>query len=108
MSEKALSIIAYLTVVGWVFSYFTFRNKKSNLLQYHLHQSLGIFVVSLAVGMLALILRQFPISPAILLAIPGIFLFVLWGMGMINALNEAERPVPIIGSFFEHQFNFIR
>lgn len=108
MHTKNLSIIAYLTIIGWGFSYLKFGKEKNNeLLKYHLRQSLGVMTVSCLFGILIWIIAVFSPTVAILFSWMGILLFILLVLGIINALNETQRPVPIIGKFFENKFFFI-
>ncbi|ANH83132.1 hypothetical protein A8C56_21025 [Niabella ginsenosidivorans] len=109
MTAKQLSILAYFTFIGWAISYIRFiKGAKSNLLQYHLKQSLGLIVLSVLYGLVLRLLALAAPEAAAVLTWAGIVLFILLVMGMINALNETERPIPFIGRFFENRFPFIR
>lgn len=110
MSEKNLSIISYLTIIGWGFAYFHFsRSSKTGLLQYHLRQSLGLIVLDSAFCILLALLTFISISLVTILSWSGLLLlFILLVMGIINALNDTRRPVPLIGKFFENRFSFIQ
>jgi uncharacterized membrane protein len=41
------------------------------------------------------------------LGLAGYVLIVFWILGIINAANGAERPVPVFGKIFENKFAFI-
>jgi uncharacterized membrane protein len=34
--------------------------------------------------------------------------FVLWILGIINAANEEEKPVPLVGEFIDKTLTFIQ
>jgi len=109
MSAKTLSIIAYLTIIGWAVAYFNFiKSEKSGLLQYHLKQSLGLFMLSLLYIIVVKVVAIISTSIAGTLAWADILLFILMMLGVINALNVTKRPIPLIGKFFENKFFFIK
>lgn len=48
MNNKTLSVISYLTIIGWLVAYRVHKDqaKRSTLVRYHLEQSLGLLIVS--------------------------------------------------------------
>lgn len=104
MTAKKLSIIAYITLLGWGYAYVKFgKSNQSPLVQYHLKQALGILMGWTVYGVLVALIH---LGMAVLLA-GSLLWFILLVMGMINAFNEAKRPIPLIGAFFENKFSFI-
>lgn len=51
-----------------------------------------------------------PFVPAIsiVFTILSIGIFIFWILGIVNAVNEKESPLPIIGSLFVDKFDFIK
>ena len=82
MDTKTTSIIAYITWIGLIVA-FCAGDKEGA--KFHLNQALVICLFSL----LAII-------PCIGW-IWGIFMLVCWVMGLIAAINQEEKPVPLIG-----------
>lgn len=82
MDKKTTSIVAYITWIGLVIA-FCAGDKEGA--KFHLNQALVIFLF----GLLSVI-------PCIGI-IWGIFIFVCWIMGLIAAINQEEKPVPLIG-----------
>ena len=82
MDKKTTSIVAYLTWIGLIIA-FVAGDKEGA--KFHLNQSLVIWLFGLAA------------------AIPfvgwfwGIFIFVCWIIGLIAAINQEEKEVPLIG-----------
>lgn len=108
MTAKKLSIIAYITILGWGYAYVKFgTTDRPPLVQYHLKQALGIFMGWTVFGVLVALIHLFSPFGMVVLAWGSLLWFILLGMGMINALNEATRPIPFIGAFFENKFSFI-
>lgn len=103
-----MAIVAYITIIGWIISYLEFKKspQKSNLVNFHLGQSLGIFITSIVLSIISTIILA--IVPALGVVFYLIFLlpFVLLLLGIITASNELEKPVPVIGKIFVGKFNF--
>jgi uncharacterized membrane protein len=98
-----MAIVAYITVIGWVIAYLSYRKSddKSPLVKYHLTQSIGIVLFAIALSIITGILVGLLPSLGILLYIISFCPFVLMLMGIITASNEAQRPIPLIGKFVE-------
>ena len=116
MDKKTLALVSYITIIGWLISFFSYQNQeKDSFVSYHLKQSFGLFITclvySIAVGILDSILAM--ISLKLLMAVGWIFsliglaLFVLMIIGIINASKGEEKPLPVIGKMFEGKFGFI-
>lgn len=106
MNNKTLSIVSYITLIGWLIAYFSGKDKADALLRYHLKQSLGLAIVSIALN----VILNFIVSllPALtFLGLVGWVIIVFWILGMINAGNNAQKPVPVFGKAFENSFAFI-
>lgn len=109
MNTKISSIVSYFTLVGWIIAYLNFyKGKKSALLQYHLKQSFGFVLLGTLYSALLWICAITAPAIAGILAWTAILYFILLIFGMINALNETQTPVPMIGCFFENRFSFIK
>ncbi|NLR59458.1 DUF4870 domain-containing protein [Chitinophaga polysaccharea] len=106
MNNRTLSVISYITLIGWLIAYFSGKDRADNLLKYHLKQSLGLGIISIAVSIVLNIIAY--VTPALsFLGLIGYVLTVFWILGMINAGNGAEKPVPVFGKMFEDKFAFI-
>jgi len=109
MNRKTISIISYLTIVGWLISFVVYYNGgRSTFAQYHLKQSFGL-------GVLGVILSTFfipiiSIDPIIstLVAILGFGILIVLIFGIVNAVNQKRKPIPIIGLMFVDRFHFIK
>lgn len=82
MDKKTTSIIAYITWIGLIVA-FCAGDKEGA--KFHLNQALVIFLFSLL-----------SIVPCVGW-IWAIFMLVCWIMGLIAAINQEEKPVPLIG-----------
>lgn len=106
MNNKTLSIVAYITIIGWLIAYFSGKDKADALLKYHLKQSLGLAIVSIIFNVVLFVVASIVPSLAFL-GLVGYVIMVFWILGIINAANGALKPVPVFGKAFEKQFAFI-
>ena len=118
MDRKTLALVSYITFVGWLISFFSYKGQeKDSLVSYHLKQSFGLFVAYIAYGILVWITTTilwhthlWGLYWAIyyILSLGYIFFVVLMIIGIVNGSKGEEKPLPIIGNFLEkQQFNFI-
>lgn len=105
MDNKTLSIVSYITIFGWLISFIVGKDKADRLLRYHLRQSLGLIIFSIILSIILRILIS--ITHMGILNILGILPLVLIIIGAINAANEVEKPLPLIGKMVEDKFSFI-
>ena len=82
MDAKTTSIVAYLTWIGLLIAVLAGDKEGA---KYHVNQALVILLFSLL-----------SIIPCIGW-VWGIFMVVCWVMGLIAAINQEEKEVPLIG-----------
>lgn len=95
-----IAIIAYLTVIGLVVAFVLNNDKRDAFAAFHIKQSLGLVLISFGLFIIGMI----PILGWIISFLGSIFLLYLWVMGIINAINQKTKPVPILGPYFEKWF----
>jgi uncharacterized membrane protein len=105
MDNKTLSIISYITIIGWIISFVMGKDNANSLLKYHLRQSFGLFIFGVVLGIALQIIMS--ITGLYFLGYIGLINFALMIIGIINAANEAEKPLPLIGKMFEDKFAFV-
>jgi uncharacterized membrane protein len=110
MDKKTISIISYITIIGWVIAFIVFNNgaEKATLAKYHLKQALGLGVLGFLLSIAQIIILPIVPSISIVFTILSAVIFVLWILGIINAAKEEEKPLPIIGAMFVDKFDFIK
>ncbi|MDR6784348.1 putative membrane protein [Pedobacter africanus] len=108
MKTKTMAIVAYITIIGWIISYLEFKKttEKSNLVNYHLGQALGVIITSIVLSILSSIILAILPSLGMIFYLVMLVPLVLLLFGAIAASNEVEKPVPLIGKVFEGKFNF--
>jgi uncharacterized membrane protein len=109
MDQRTISWVSYLTLIGWIIALVNYNNSptKSTLARLHLRQSLGLMLTWLAIYILAIFaviaLGFFGFITSILY----LGVFVLWVLGLIAATNGEEKPVPLVGEFYQRSLTFI-
>jgi len=98
--DKTVAIVAYLTLIGFIVAVVLHGQKKTRLGAYHLRQSLGLILLFVAGGLVAVI----PLLGWLVWFVVLIGGFVLWVFGLINAANGKMKPVPVLGQHFEKWF----
>ncbi|MEC5144345.1 DUF4870 domain-containing protein [Chitinophaga sp. 212800010-3] len=105
MDNKTVSIVSYITLIGWLIAYFSGKEKADDFAKYHLRQGLGLIIFSFVLGFtLQILMSVTHIFALSYISFISIFLLII---GIINASNGARKPLPIIGGFFENKFSFI-
>ncbi|MEW6992266.1 hypothetical protein AADZ91_16475 [Colwelliaceae bacterium 6441] len=94
---KIVSVLAYLSIVGWLVAVLLYGNHKSALARFHLRQALGLIITGSILAFIPLI--------GWLLAIGVLF---LWCRGLFDAINGHRRLLPIINNFYQEHFDFIK
>ncbi|HNQ27408.1 MAG TPA: hypothetical protein PKL92_05750 [Aquaticitalea sp.] len=97
---KTIAIIAYITIIGLIVAFVMNNDKKWPFAKYHIAQSLGLALTGILLGIIGMV----PILGWIINIIGFFVLIYMWVMGLINAVNENENPVPILGKHYEKWF----
>lgn len=96
---KTISIISYLTIIGWIIA-LVMNNPKQSLASFHIRQMAGILIVGIALSLL----NYVPMMGGLLRSIGGILVFIMWILGFISAIQGEEKPIPIVGEYFQDWF----
>jgi|688.fasta_scaffold1748951_1 uncharacterized membrane protein len=110
MDKKTLSIVAYITLIGWVISYVVYSGKeeKTSFERFHIKQALGLGILGFGIFLVSMIFIFIIPFLSMILNFASIGVFVLWILGIINAANEEEKPVPLVGEFIDKTLTFIQ
>ncbi|WP_339918254.1 hypothetical protein [Yeosuana marina] len=100
---KMTAIISYITIIGLIIAFVMNNDKKNAFASYHIRQSLGLGLTGLALGVIGMV----PILGWIIDFFGLFVLLYMWIMGLVNAVNENEKPVPILGKKYIEWFKNI-
>lgn len=97
---KKIAIISYITIVGLIIALVMNNDKKLEFATYHIRQSIGLAACSLAL----IIIGFIPILGWIVNIIGFFVLLYMWILGLMNAFNEKQKPVPFLGEKYRIWF----
>jgi len=92
---KTMAIIAYVTIIGLIIAFFMNNSKNNEFAKFHIGQSVRISILAIANSVIGQFL---PGMLSIVSTIISIGVLVLWVLGLINAINLKDEPVPLIGT----------
>jgi uncharacterized membrane protein len=98
---KTPAILAYITILGWIAGLVMNQQEKSPFASYHLRQGLGLFLTGFAFSFINII----PLLGQVVFLIGLVVLFIMWINGLLNALNEKEKPVLFLGEYYNKWFH---
>lgn len=99
---KAAAIVAYITIIGTIIAYFMNNESKNPFASFHIRQALGIHITFYVLGILVSAFDSWMISAAFY-----IFILVLWGYGIIAAVQGEQKETPVLGAYFQKWFSTI-
>ncbi len=97
---KNIAIIAYITLIGLIIAFVMNNDKKNPFANYHIRQSVGLMCTALALSLVNII----PILGWVIALVGSIALIAFWVMGLLNAVNGKEAPIPLLGDLYNKWF----
>ncbi|GAB2769519.1 DUF4870 domain-containing protein [Salinimicrobium soli] len=99
---KAAAIVAYLTIIGTIIAYFMNNDTKNPFASFHIRQALGIHITYFLLGILVSWFDSWWVSSAFY-----VFIAVLWGCGLVMAIQGNRTEVPVLGPKFQQWFSTV-
>ena len=99
---KAAAIVAYLTIIGTIIAYFMNNDTKNAFATFHIRQALGVHIIFYLLGVLVSAFDSWMISSTFY-----VFIFILWGYGLLAAIQGERNEIPVLGSQFQKWFSTI-
>ena len=90
MSKKVTSVFAYLGLIFWLIGFLAGDKEGA---KFHLNQGLVLAIASMILAVLVII----PVVGYILYCVGYVAWLVLAIMGIVSAVKEEEKPLPLIG-----------
>ncbi|MBQ6992485.1 MAG: hypothetical protein IJN50_06240 [Clostridia bacterium] len=90
MDKKVTSIVGYISWIGWLIAFFAGDREGA---KFHLNSALVVLALPIVGGILAII----PVLGWIAAPIISLYAFIMWIMGLVNAIKQEEKPLPLIG-----------
>jgi len=95
MSKKATGIVAYISIIGWIIAFLAGDKEGA---KFHLNQALVVDVTMIIFNIVAGVLSIIPVIGAILSLVISVALLVFWIMGLVYAIKEEEKEIPLLGA----------
>lgn len=93
---KTMAIIAYVTLIGLAIAWFMNRDKNNEFVKFHIGQSVRIVILGILINIIVRVLIS--VTGIGVLSFLGFIPLVLWILGIINAINLKDEPIPVIGT----------
>jgi len=103
--DKTTAIVSYLTLVGFVVAVVMHGTKKTALGTFHLRQALGLMITSVAMIFVGMVLAFIPFLGWMADLALWLGLMALWFMGLLSAVKGEQKPVAILGAYFQKWFS---
>ncbi len=99
--DTTVALLAYITIIGFIIAIVMHGNKKTALGAYHLRQALGLFLTWFVGSM---VLALIPLIGWTLLPFYVITMVVFAILGIVNAVNGKQKPLPVLGAKYQEWF----
>ena len=96
---KMTAVISYITMIGLAIAFAMNNNNKNEFASFHIRNAIGLNLLALAIMVLARLG-----FPSILEVLLWLFVFVLWIIGLISAIQEEKKELPLLGNHFQKWF----
>ncbi|MEP6647841.1 MAG: YtxH domain-containing protein, partial [Saprospiraceae bacterium] len=97
MDDKTKSIVAHITIIGWIIALVMNQSDKGPNTSFYLRQLLGLWVIGLFGWLVSMV------SP-ILAMVFYLLILVLWVLSLVGALSGEQKPLPVVGAMFQQWF----
>lgn len=98
---KTLAIVSYLTFVGLIIAIIMNLEKRNPFTYFHARQMLGLIIMLLVSNISEKYINSW------LGTIFWIITFVCWLYGIFTASKGENKPIPLIGEYFQEWFRKI-
>jgi len=97
MDDKTKSIVAHITLIGWVIALVMNQSDKGENTSFYLRQCLGLYILLIIGSVLSMFL-------SIIGLIVYIAVAVLWVLSLLGALSGEKKISPVVGDMFQQWF----
>jgi uncharacterized membrane protein len=101
MDDKTKSIVAHITLIGWLIALVMNQSDKGPNTSFYLRQNLGLFIVAVAGSVLGMLTLN------IIGTIISVIILILWVLSLVGALSGEQKLTPVVGDMFQSWFKGI-
>jgi uncharacterized membrane protein len=103
---QAVSILSYF-LIGIIWYFVDKEVRKSRVAKFHVKQALNLAIISIVISILFSFFGWFTFGFFyFVFMVVRLGLFVLWLIGLINAINMKQKEIPLVGSLAEKYLSF--
>ena len=96
---RICAILSYIALIGVIWYLIDKKLHKDDLAKFHVKQGIILVLTSIALNVVAGVI---PFIGGAISAIAGIFEFVLFILGIINAATSKKKELPLVGQFSKY------
>lgn len=96
-NAKLVAILSYIFIIGIIWYFVDKEVQKSSLAKHHVQQGIVLVLTSLAINFVGGVIPI--LGWLIILPLGNLVVFVFWVFGLVYALQEKEKNIPLIGQF---------
>jgi uncharacterized membrane protein len=96
-SEKNMAFVSYLYLIGLLIAYLNNKERKNEIISFHIRQSLGLWLSFFSLGYIIGNFDSWMITSSF-----WICFAVLIFYGISTALAGKKTPVPLVGKFYQN------
>jgi uncharacterized membrane protein len=94
---KAIAILSYATLFGWLIAMLLHDKYKSSFTVFHLRQSIGLIMTGALLALVPLIGWLMNLA-----------VFFVWLYAVYHAVHGRQEVVPLLGDFYQKHLDFIK
>ena len=109
-NTKIVSILSYICLIGIIW-YFADNKVQNDMTKHHVKQALNLFIIAMVLGFVTSTFMSMLIFSGLFFITPifgliNLAIFVFWVFGLIFAINQEKKEIPLIGQFAEKYLTF--
>ena len=101
MDDKTKSIVAHITLIGWIIALVMNQSDKGANTSFYLRQNIGLYIIAIAGSVLGML------TISVIGTVVSVVILILWVLSLIGALSGEQKPVPVVGDLFQQWFKGI-
>ena len=101
MDDKTKSIVAHITLIGWIIALVMNQSDKGPNTSFYLRQNLGLMILAIAGSILGMLI--YPLISTIV----GVAVLILWILSLLGSLSGEQKLTPVVGDMFQSWFKGI-
>jgi uncharacterized membrane protein len=95
MDDKTKSIVAHITLIGWIIALVMNQSDKGPNTSFYLRQNLGLYILAIVGSILGMLILP------VISTIVGVCVLILWILSLLGALSGEQKTTPVVGDMFQ-------